>query len=71
MFNITYISSDCYFVSSVSCADMMRGHLREMDYKEIKLDDHIYMYPSSMEEDIRQHHAKGETNKKSLPQTKH
>ena len=49
---------------------MMRGHLREMDYKKIELDNHIYMYPTSMEEDIRQHHAKGETNKKSLPQTK-
>lgn len=49
---------------------MMRGHLQEMDYKEIKLDNSIYVYPTSMEEDIRQHHAKGETNKKSLPKAK-
>lgn len=49
---------------------MMRGHLQEMDYKEIKLDDHNYVYPSSMEEEIRQQHASGETNKKSLPKAK-
>ena len=47
----------------------MRKHMQDLKYKEFKFGDTKYSYPTTMEDDVYQHHTGGETNKKRLPRT--